>query len=166
MGRLRVKYRDNEFDIEFKDKNELEDILNRLIKCGLLPASAQLLVRGKSNEGETSTNSNARTDEIDENRVYEVVKSIVEERLKEGKSFFMLRELYVPIFGRELKIYRNPVDHALSHKLDYVVKKVLDRLSKELNVKFEPFTIHNYMGRIGKFKAYRIIRNEAQSTIN
>jgi len=95
---------------------------------------------------------------IDEEKVYEVVKTIVEERIRENRPYFMLRELYVPIFGRELKIYNNPVDHRLSHALERSVKRVLARVGKELGVQFKEDTIYTYGGKTGRFKVYKIIR--------
>jgi len=96
---------------------------------------------------------------IDEEKVYEVVKTIVEERIRENRPYFMLRELYVPIFGRELKIYGNPVDHRLSHALERSVKRVLARISRELGVQFKEDTIYTYGGKTGRFKVYKIVRS-------
>jgi len=137
--------------------NEYQDIQPTVMQVRVLRPQRGIEDKEKS-EGKNSLMSGDRVI-IDEEKVYEVVRTIVEERIRENRPYFMLRELYVPIFGRELKIYGNPVDHRLSHALERSVKRVLARLSRELGIQFKEDTIYTYGGKTGRFKVFRIIRN-------
>jgi len=96
-------------------------------------------------------------EEIDEEKVYEVVKAIVESRIREGRPYFMMQDVYISICGRTLHTYRDKDDYRVAVRLRRAVKRWLPRIGKELRVKFEEDVITQYGGRTGKFKVFRIL---------
>jgi len=97
---------------------------------------------------------------IDEERVYEAVKAIVEDKIRKGESYFMMQDVYAAICGRPLRVYANPQDHKIALKLRRAVKRWLPRIEKELRVRFEEGIITQYEGRAGKFRVFKIVAAE------
>jgi len=94
--------------------------------------------------------------DVDEERVYEVVKRLVAEKLKRREQYLPFRELHVQLFGRELNL-RDWRDDKLARRLKRALKHVLQKVGNELGVQFEEVTVREYNGRTGRFKAYRIV---------
>jgi len=129
--------------------NELTSTLNsslKVVKVTLKPTGAQV----------AATTAEPRNPEFDEEKVYEVVKGAVDEKLKRGEQYLLFRELHVKLFGRELNL-RDWRDDKLARKLRKALESALKRVGDELGVKFEETTIREYNGRTGRFKAYRIV---------
>jgi len=99
----------------------------------------------------------ARCSEINEEKVYEVVKAIVESRIREGRPYFMMQDVYVAVCGRPLRVYSNKDDYKIAVKLRRAVKRLLPLIGKELHVRFEEDIITYYEGRAGKFRIFKIV---------
>jgi len=162
--------------IEFEKREEFCEIVKALLRYNLQeiklvvsfrPRAVAEVRQQQSELPSTSSVKNPRcksVEEIDEERVYEVVKAIVESRIREGKPYFMMQDVYIAICGRTLHTYRDKDDYKVAVRLRRAVKRWLPRIGKELRVRFEEDVITQYGGRTGKFKVFRILPENASTT--
>jgi len=163
--------------IEFETREEFCEIVKMLLRYNLQEVKlvvsfrprAVAEVRQQQSElpGTSSDLKNLRcksVEEIDEEKVYEVVKAIVESRIREGRPYFMMQDVYIAICGRTLHTYRDKDDYKVAVRLTRTVKRWLPRIGKELRVRFEEDVITQYGGRTGKFKVFRILPENASTT--
>jgi len=157
--------------IEFETREELCEIIEALLRHDLQEVKLVVSLRPRvvaedsqqQSELPSSSDRCKSVEEIDEEKVYEVVKATVESRIREGKPYFMMQDVYAAICGRALRTYSDKDDYRVAVRLRRAVKRWLPRIGKELGVKFEEYLIDYYEGRRGKFRAYRIIPTRRQS---
>jgi len=153
--------------IEFETREEFCEIVEALLKrtdvqevrlvVSFRPRATSEADRQQSVSSDLKNLRCKSVEEVDEEKVYEVVKTIVEERLREGKPYFMMQDVYIAICGRTLRTYSNKDDYRVAVRLRRAVKRWLPRIGRELHVKFEEDVITYYDGRVGKFRVFRIV---------
>ena len=162
MGRLIVRLGRRELSVHFNDVNDFTRLLDEMeivvMYDPLTEADVPRAILALKDVPLSLkiTPVPIREPKVDDDRVYEVLRSLVLRKLERGETTFMLRELYVPLFGRELRPHRDDRDRRLVDKLIKRVRRALRILERELNVRFEEFTIYEYMGIRGRFKAFKI----------
>jgi len=167
MGKLTIQFNNVEELIEVLnripggtitielERKEFCDVMRVLLRRTDLEVKLIVSLKPTSQQGESATLGDCK--EIDDEKVYEVVKAIVESKIREGKPYFMMQEVYEAICGRTLMIYRSKEDHKIALRLRRIVKRLLPRIGKELNVKFEEGILTQYGERTGKFRIFKIL---------
>jgi len=140
-----------EVSVLLEDSSELSD-LAKALNSSFRVAEVVL----KQLEPQPASEPARPSGDVDERPVYEAAKRLVAEKLKRGEQYLFFRELQVAVFGRELNT-RNWRDEKLAKKLRKALRGALERIGRELGVKFEEVAVREYGGRAGRFKAYRIV---------
>jgi len=144
--------------IAIDDVREFAEVAKVVSECRLFRAAGVALKLHEEEPAASATPASAEVapSDVEEELVYRVVKRVVEEKLREGRGYFLVRELHVPIFGRELNL-RDWRDDGIYRKLKKALKRILPRIEQELRVKLE----EDYVwlaegGKAARFKAYKI----------